>query len=152
LGLVLFGLQAQDAIPATGGKASGSGGNGSYSVGQVVYTTNTSSSGSVAQGVQQTFDITVFNSIDEARNISLLCKAYPNPTIDKLMIKIDASTTNRNQTLCYQLYDITGKILQSQKIEDDETSISMEGLVSATYFLKISDYNKVIKTFKIIKK
>ncbi len=36
LGLGLTGLQAQEPIPATGGNASGS-----YSVGQVVYTTNT---------------------------------------------------------------------------------------------------------------
>lgn len=33
LGIGLTGLQAQEAIPATGGNASGSGGSVSYSVG-----------------------------------------------------------------------------------------------------------------------
>lgn len=36
-GLGLAGLQAQEAVPATGGNASGSGGTVSYSVGQIVY-------------------------------------------------------------------------------------------------------------------
>lgn len=57
LGLGLTGLQAQESVNATGGNASGSGGSASYSVGQVVYTTNTGTNGTVAQGVQQPFEI-----------------------------------------------------------------------------------------------
>lgn len=41
LGLGLTGLQAQTSANATGGDASGGGGSASYSIGQVVYTTNT---------------------------------------------------------------------------------------------------------------
>ncbi len=59
LGLGLTGLQAQTSVNATGGNASGSGGSASYSVGQVVYTTHTGTNGSVAQGVQQPFEISV---------------------------------------------------------------------------------------------
>ena len=53
--LLLFStiqLHAQETVPATGGDATGSGGTSSYTVGQVVCTTNTGSNGSVAQGVQ----------------------------------------------------------------------------------------------------
>jgi len=46
LGIGLTGLQAQTSVNATGGNASGGGGSASYSVGQVVYTTNTGTSGS----------------------------------------------------------------------------------------------------------
>jgi len=53
----MIGLQAQETIPASGGKASGSGGTASYSFGQVVYTTYTGTNGLVAQGVQQPFEI-----------------------------------------------------------------------------------------------
>jgi hypothetical protein len=52
-------IHAQEAIPAGGGNASGSGGSASYSVGQVVYTTNTGTNGSAAQGVQQPYEISV---------------------------------------------------------------------------------------------
>ena len=41
LSLGFTGLNAQEAIPATGGEASGSGGTVSYTVGQVAYITNT---------------------------------------------------------------------------------------------------------------
>ncbi|MFT7299094.1 MAG: hypothetical protein ACI9WO_001916 [Sphingobacteriales bacterium] len=50
--LGLGGLQAQETVPATGGEATGNGGSSSYTVGQVVYTTNTGTNGSVAQGSQ----------------------------------------------------------------------------------------------------
>ena len=54
--LLVFGIttaQAQQAITATGGNASGSGGTIAYSVGQIVYTTYTGATGSVAQGVRR---------------------------------------------------------------------------------------------------
>ena len=70
LGLGLTGLQAQESVNATGGNASGSGGSASYSVGQVVYTNNTGTSGSVAQGVQQPFEISVVTGIEEAKGIN----------------------------------------------------------------------------------
>ena len=58
--LGLGGLQAQESPTAAGGEATGSGGTASYSIGQVVYTTNTGTNGSVAQGVQQPFVIFYF--------------------------------------------------------------------------------------------
>lgn len=48
----MFGLQAQQVVTTSGGNASGSGGSVSYTIGQIVYTTNTNSNGSVAKGVQ----------------------------------------------------------------------------------------------------
>ncbi len=149
LGLGLTGLQAQTAIPATGGNASGNGGSVSYSVGQVVYTTNTGgANGSVAQGVQQPFEISVVTGIDEANGITLQCSAYPNPTTDFLKLKVENFKT---ENLTYQLYDISGKLLENKKIEGNETSITMSNLVSATYFVKVTESNKEVKTFKIIK-
>ena len=44
--LGLGGLHAQENPTAAGGEATGTGGTSSYSVGQVVYTTNTGANGS----------------------------------------------------------------------------------------------------------
>ena len=55
----LTGLQAQEAITASGGNASGSNGTVSYSVGQVAYTTISGVNGIVPIGVQQTYTISV---------------------------------------------------------------------------------------------
>ena len=145
LGLGLTGLQAQETIPATGGNASGSGGTVSYSVGQVVYTTNTGTNGSVAQGVQQPFEISVVTGIEQTA-INLAISAYPNPTTDFLLLKVESE---KLKDLSYQLYDLNGKLLQNKKIEGNETSIVMSNLVPATYFVKVTEGNKEVKTFKI---
>jgi len=89
LGLGLTGLHAQEALPATGGNVSGSGGSVSYSVGQVVYKTHTGTSGTMAQGVQQPFEISVVNGIEEANGISLELSVFPNPVTDFIRLRID---------------------------------------------------------------
>jgi len=149
LGLGLTELQAQTAVPATGGNASGSGGSVSYSVGQVVYTTNTGgANGSVAQGVQQPFEISIATGIEQAKEINLVCSAYPNPSTDFIKLKIENYNT---ENLSYQLYDINGKLLANEKVSSGETNIQLGKFSSATYFLKVIDSNKEIKSFKIIK-
>ena len=148
LGLGLTGLQAQTSVNATGGDALGSGGSASYSVGQVVYTTNTGASGSVAQGVQQPFEISVVTGIEEAKGINLSVSAYPNPTTDYLTLSISEFEISN---LTYQLYDISGKLLQSEKITGNQTNIVMSNLVPANYFVKVIAGNQLIKEFKIIK-
>jgi hypothetical protein len=141
-------IRAQNAIPASGGNASGTGGSVSYSVGQVVYTTNTGTNGSAAQGIQQPFEISVITGIEEASGISLEIVVYPNPATDFIRLKIENYEV---ENLSYQIYDINGSLLLSNKVDGNETSIVMSNLVSATYFLKLTYKNKVIKTFKIIK-
>ncbi len=151
--LIAIGLtetKAQQSINATGKNATGSGGSVSYSVGQVTYQTNTGANGSVAQGVQQPYEISVIG-IDEAKDINLSVSAYPNPTTDYLELKVDASTTLSIQSMSYQLFDMNGKLLKSEVISGSQTRIAMNNFVAATYFVKITKGNKEIKTFKIIK-
>jgi len=148
IALGLKGLQAQEAIPTSGSNASGSGGTVSYTVGQMVYTINTDVTGSVAQGVQQAYEISVVNGIEDANEINLLFKAYPNPTNDFLTLNIE---NYDNTDLSYQLYDMSGKLLENKKIIGNETKIILINRVAAIYFLKVVDNQKEIKTFKIIK-
>jgi hypothetical protein len=148
LSLCFIGLQAQEAIPASGGSAIGDGGTVSYSVGQVFYTTISGASGSVAQGVQQPFEISVVTAIEEAIGINLSVSAYPNPAKDYLQLKVE---NYESESLFYQLYDLNGKLLIHKKVEDSNTSIPMNGFSFGTYFLKITDNKKEVKTFKIIK-
>ena len=147
-GFALNSIQAQQAIPAAGGNASGSGGSVSYSVGQIVYTTNAGTNGSVAQGVQQPFEISVVTGIEQANGISLQCSAYPNPATDYVKLKIE---NYQFENFTYQLYDFNGKILENKKLVESETSIFMGNYAPAIYFLKVIQSDKGIKTFKIIK-
>jgi hypothetical protein len=144
----LTGLQAQEVVTTSGGNASGSGGTVNYTVGQIAYITNTGTNGSAAQGVQQPYEISVITAVEEAKDISLEIVVYPNPATDFIMLKIE---NYEIQNLRYQLYDINSNMLLSNKIQSKETSIVISGLLPAIYFLKVTDNNKIVKTFKIIK-
>lgn len=148
IGLLNSYINAQNSFNSSGGNNSGSGGSVNYSIGQVVYTTNSCTNGSIAQGVQQPYEISIVTEIKEANNIKLSFLVYPNPTTDFLKL----NTGNYNyKNLTYYLYQLDGKVLETKKIEDIETSISMSHLASGIYFLKITELNKDLKTFKIIK-
>ena len=145
--LGLGGLQAQESPTATGGDATGTGGTASYSVGQVVYTTATGTNGSVAQGVQQPYEISTTVGVNET-TINLELSVYPNPTTDYLTLKIDDIELS---TLNFQLIDLQGKVIENKKVTATTSTINVESLSKATYFLNVTDNNQLIKTFKIIK-
>ena len=141
-------ITAQEIIPASGGEASGAGGTVCYTIGQLAYTKYTGANGSVTEGVQQPYEISVVSGINEAAGINLAVLAYPNPTTDHLTLRIDKV---ENLNLSYQMYDMKGQLLLKEKIISNETSIVISSLVPATYFVKVLEYKKEIKTFKIIK-
>ncbi len=147
--LLGFGLtaQAQQATTATGGDATGSGGSVAYSVGQIVYTTHTGTTGSVAQGVQQPYEISVVLGIENSL-IDLDISAYPNPTTHHLTLSIG---NDISETLHFQLCDLSGKIIERRKISNRTETIHMENLATGPYFLKVSNSNNEVKIFKIIK-
>jgi hypothetical protein len=140
-------IQAQDAIPVSGGEATGSGGKVSYSVGQLVYTTNTGS-GTVSQGVQQAFEFVVLSN-PELISLTLSAVTYPNPTTDYIVL----SLTNATLTdLSYTMFDLQGRLVTKAKVELKGTQIAMKNLAIGVYILKVNRHNQELKTFKIIKK
>jgi hypothetical protein len=148
LGTGLTTIHAQNATATAGSNASGSGGSVSYSVGQLVYITNTGNSGSEAQGVQQPYEISIVSGIVRANNPVLNLSAYPNPTTGLIILNIG---NYANENLSYQLYDLYGTRLENKNISEIQTIISLDNLASAIYFLKLTNNNKEVKTFKIIK-
>jgi hypothetical protein len=143
----MFTAQAQENTVSSGGNATDSGGSVSYSVGQAFYITGSDANGSVAQGVQQPYEIQVLLGVDEYE-INLYAKVYPNPTTQ--LVNLSVGTTDISD-LSYQLYDYTGRVLTSGKIAHEDTSISMANYPQANYLLSVTRDNKTIKTFKILK-
>jgi hypothetical protein len=149
--LVLFiilsiGAIAQASIVSAGGYSIGSGGSLSYSLGQVVYSTSSTSTGSVTEGVQQPYEILVM-SINEKTN-KVFVEIFPNPTSDMLILRV---VDENYSTLKYQLYDIEGKIINSNQASAKETYIDMKNYNPAIYIIQVYDNNLPIQTFKILK-
>ncbi|MBI1287996.1 MAG: T9SS type A sorting domain-containing protein [Flavobacteriales bacterium] len=139
--------RSQESVNASGAELSGNTGTISYSIGQVVYHTTANSDASFSEGVQQPYEIYTVSGIDRPE-IVLQLSAYPNPTIDVLNLSIG----NYNQEeLSFQLFDVAGKLVLTDAIVASNTQINMGPFAMATYYLTITDRQKPIKTFKIIK-
>lgn len=145
---MIITLQAQEVIPASGGNITGNKGSIDYTIGQIVYTTNSGVSGTVAEGVQQPYEIWAYTGVDENNAIQFECSVFPNPVADNLTLKIDMQKLGK---LSYQLFESNGKLVSSNNISGNEASVSMKGLSAGTFFLKVIYNSKVVKNFKIIK-
>ncbi len=139
---------SQQGVHSSGGEASGSGGSVSYSVGQLFYHVHYGADAFVAEGVQQPYEISVITVVEEAEDISLLFRTYPNPVSDFLVLETTGHETGK---LRYQLFDMKGMLLQEQQVVDAQTTIPMRGYDPAVYFLRLTRQNEVIKTFRILK-
>ena len=139
------GLYAQEAVPASGGDATGAGGSSSYTVGPAVYTTHTNSTGSAAQGVQIPYETSSTVGI-EVPKINRGIVAFPNPATTSLTLSIGHF---KNEKFTYQVYDIQGKLLESKQVESGSTTISTENLPKGIYLLSVLDNKTTIKTIRI---
>lgn len=138
---------AQQGVITSGGNATGSGGSASYTVGQVAWNMFSGTNGSVLQGIQQPYEISIISGIDDF-NITLHYVVYPNPTIGAVTLSIDDTDL---EGLQYQLYSMSGVLLQKKSIEAVETEIHLETYPSSIYFLRVIKDQIVIKLFKIVK-
>ena len=149
--LIIFGcsiisIQAQQTTASAGGDASGIGGTFSYSIGQVVYTYNYGTDVIVAQGIQQPFEISTLG-LDNYQ-INLVMQTYPNPTRDYLVLNVHALDLSN---MIFQLYDVNGRLIETRTMFSPIETICMMNLPSSVYVLKVTNNNKEVKSFKIIK-
>lgn len=140
-------VQAQESINSSGSNATGNGGALNYSVGQLVYSTYHGSGGTIAEGVQQPYEISELG-IDEMLEKNISITLYPNPTSDQITLEIKDLSF---QKLKFQLFDIQGKLLNQQKITQFSSAIPFQDLSKGIYFLNILQEETRIKAFKIIK-
>jgi hypothetical protein len=138
-------------INASGNNASGSSGTVTYSIGQVFYTYIGVSVYSVAQGIQHEELDQTLNNKDNIVEPKVEIAVFPNPTSDYVNINM-MGFDFENGPRSYQLYDYQGRLLKQDTINQTETQINLTELSSSIYILQVYVNNKVLKTFKILKK
>lgn len=139
---------AQQQPVSSGGNATSSSGSVSYSVGQFAYQYTNGSSGSVNEGVQQSFEVSSTLGTENL-DIHLEMQVYPNPVAEFLTLRISNHLLKK---VNYRLYDVSGKLLKETSIKTNETQISFENYPKSSYLLQVFEADKILKIFKIIKK
>jgi hypothetical protein len=131
----------------------GSGGNGQsgdtfmeWTLGEPVIATLSSGNIMLTQGFQQS-ELTV-TAIKTQDDLHFTVEAYPNPTGDLLMIQVDNTELGDFQ---YVLYDMNGKVLEKKALAGTVSAIGMTSHPPGIYLLKITQLDKEIKMFEIIK-
>jgi hypothetical protein len=125
-------VSAQESVNAAGGDATGSGGSVAYSIGQVFFTSQSNSSGSLSEGVQQAHEILIVGAQETAPGFSV--EAFPNPSHDVLNLHF-SELPPENQH--YVMFDTQGKEIKEGLIVQKDTRIELGHLATGTYFLKI---------------
>ncbi|MBQ7550941.1 MAG: T9SS type A sorting domain-containing protein [Bacteroidales bacterium] len=74
---------------------------------------------------------------------------YPNPAKD--FIYLDFKDLQNHSTCSIEIIDLTGKLLQTQKIGHIEEKVSLQALASGIYFIRIIQDGKIIDNKKVVK-
>ena len=143
-----IGAFAQSAVIVSGGEVSGNSGNLTYSIGQTFYSANVGTSGQINEGVQQPYEIYDVTDVQSAIYDVISLSAFPNPTSDYLTLHIESDDI---EGFDCAMYDISGKEILQKRITSSETSLDMNSLSSAIYFVRVTKQNREVKTFKIVK-
>lgn len=73
---------------------------------------------------------------------------YPNPVSDNLNVTL---RTDAFQVTSLAVYDLTGKLVMSQSVSDNQISVNTQKLAAGSYFLRLSDGNASVTT-KFVKR
>ncbi|MBK8280016.1 MAG: T9SS type A sorting domain-containing protein [Saprospiraceae bacterium] len=139
-------LHSQSNFVSAGGDVKNSTGSISSSIGPWDYLTIKSNSGTISQGIQQSYLTLSTPYEDGMKEIEITI--MPNPTINFVNLTISKFTPLKYQ---YSIFDIKGVLIQQSKITDKSTRINLESLPASTYLLQVNNNQRTIKTFKIIK-
>ena len=147
LGFASSLLTAQEAFVSSANEATGTGGSLSYSVGQLITSSQTTDNTNIDVGIQQPLQIVTLSNPGVTR-VQLIVKAYPNPSTDFVVLSL---TDTDFEGIQYTVYSLNGGLIAEASISEAKTSIDLRELSVGTYVLRVSQHQKDIKTFKIIK-
>jgi hypothetical protein len=137
-----FSINAQSGVVVSGKNIENTSGSMSYTIGDVFYTKNIRGF-SINEGMQQSY---IINEI--ASKTILRVSLYPNPTNNFVYFKVE----NLNyKNLSFKLYDISGRIITSGKILNEQSVLSLQNFPNNIFIVKVFRGEFEEQSFKILK-
>lgn len=153
LPIIFFALQllnlqssAQNNFVTTGSSSKTVAGEVSVSIGLTVYVSDSSSSGSVSEGNQQTYDI--IDGIIQIPDDGYSVKVFPNPFPGNIYIAIAGEKT---ETVEVELYEPNGMLLKKETFSTPDYCLKTENLVPGSYIILIRSKSFETRRYKLIK-
>jgi len=147
-GLVKSQTINQELISSGGNSFNNSNYQLDWSIGESVTETCNTGDYLLTQGFHQnTLDVTIIENLASEINLTV----YPNPANDFILISFNDEKFYLKQGVILTLIDSEGKILQKKRISNNIEQFSFSTYAKGIYFINISNENRIIKSYKIIK-
>ena len=136
-------VSAQEVIATQGDLYSTPAGNICFTIGETIISTATDGTNTITQGFHQnSWRLVGIENHFPNYDVNI----FPNPTEDILNIQ-----TSTFEEVTYTLMDAQGKILMSDKLISNLTSIAVSQYAPGTYVLQLSKDSQNLRSFKLIK-
>jgi len=135
--------QPHDLVSASGASFQNSSGYLSFSIGELISTTLTSSSATLTQGFHQT---RLRTGVPVVSQPEIQMSVYPNPVKDLLILQIE-----KPPGFEYSLYDVRGRLVEKGLVLDERTEINFSPLEPAVYILRVTNHKDEARLFQIVK-
>jgi hypothetical protein len=135
--------QPHDLVSASGASFQNNSAYMSFSIGEPIISTLSSSSAILTQGFHQT---RLRTGVPVISQTEIQMSVFPNPVKDLLILQLGDP-----QGFDYLLYDIRGGLIKQGQVLDERTEINFRVLAPAVYILKVMNHKEEGKVFQIVK-
>lgn len=139
----VISLSAQEVVSVQGDSYSISTLSIDFTIGEVVVHQGNNGSVNLSEGFHQSsWDLLGVDDYIPEYEVAI----FPNPASETIHVK----TTLFND-VTYSLIDNTGKMILTDKLTQELTSIQVKYLATGNYFLNLKSNGTTLKTFKLVK-
>lgn len=133
---------SQQVLSTASNNATGIGGSFCYNIGQLTYSTYYSTSGSISEGIAQLYENSISTCLESFESDFTIY--YTSENIGQININ--------EEILRYWLFDLNGRLLELKNIDNKRKIIDIGRFHNNILILKFETNNKILYTYKIIKK
>jgi len=136
----------QQVISSMGGNLLTESGSISFTLGEPVINTISTTNGIITQGYQQPWLKAISNYTNSTN--SAYIKVYPNPTTDILYL---STQIDGMSNIKFVLTNFTGRVFFTTIIDSELTEVDFSHFLPGIYILMVYEHHMIMGTYKIVK-